>query len=92
VDAELANIEGESLYVSLLPNAPLQEKIERLNSYQSVNDKFHIKNRDIYLLLRHSIRNSKLSNNLQKLEIPSTTRNWKTMNKLCSLVKARTDK
>jgi uncharacterized protein (DUF1697 family) len=92
VDAELANIEGESLYVSLLPNAPLQEKIGRLNSFQSVNDKFHIKNRDIYLLLRHSIRNSKLANNLQKLEIPSTTRNWKTMNKLCSLVKARTDK
>jgi uncharacterized protein (DUF1697 family) len=87
--AEAANTEGESLYVSLLTEPPRAEKKECLNSYQSAEDEFQIKDRDVYLLLRHSIRNSKLANNLQKLEVPSTTRNWKTMNRLYSIVKAR---
>lgn len=42
---------------------------------------------DVYLLFRNSIRNSKLANNLQKLDASATTRNWKTMNKLGELAK-----
>jgi uncharacterized protein (DUF1697 family) len=89
--AELSNSEGESLYVSLLPHAPLQEKIEHLNTFRSESDEFRIKNRDIYLLFCHSIRNSKLANNLQILDVPATVRNWKTISKLQALVKSRTD-
>lgn len=87
--AESANTEGESLYVSLLTETPPAERKESLNTYRSTEDEFQIKDRDVYLLLRHSIRNSKLANNLQKLEVPSTTRNWKTMNKLYTIVKTR---
>lgn len=90
-EAESSNSEGESLYVSLLTQAPLQEKIEHLNTFRSEGDEYRIKNRDIYLLFRHSIRNSKLANNLQKLDIPATVRNWKTINKLHAIAKARTD-
>jgi len=89
--AESANEEGESLYVSLLTQYPLYEKIKYLNTIKSGKDEYRIKNRDIYLLFCHSIRNSKLANNLHKLEIPATVRNWKTMNKLYSLVKNRTE-
>ena len=92
MQAEMANIEGESLYVSLLTQAPLQEKKDYLNSYRNENDEFQMVNRDIYLLLRHSIRNSKLANNLPKLDVAATTRNWNTMNKLYDLVKARTNR
>lgn len=86
---EASNPEGESLYVSLLAQAPSREKIESLNAFRSESDEFRIKNRDIYLLLHHSIRNSKLANNLQKLDVPATTRNWKTIGKLYTLAKAR---
>ncbi|GIN85845.1 hypothetical protein J6TS2_22310 [Heyndrickxia sporothermodurans] len=46
-----------------------------------------IQERDIYLLFHDSVRNSKLAINLQKLNVPMTMRNWKTMNKLVALAK-----
>ncbi len=88
-EAELSNSEGESLYVSMLIKAPSQENRDLLNTYKSENDEYRIENRDIYLLLRHSIRNSKLANHLQKLDVPQTVRNWKTINKLHALSKSR---
>ncbi|EGW36880.1 DUF1697 domain-containing protein [Desulfosporosinus sp. OT] len=78
---------AECLYVGLLIHPPFPEGIERLNKYISQNDKFSIEGRDVYLLLRNSIRNSKLANNLYKLDILATTRNWKTINKLATLAK-----
>lgn len=80
--------EKESLYVALLPQEPLQEKINSLNPCSSEYDKYEVVGRDIFLLFRDSIRNSKLANNLHKLELPITTRNWKTINKLVVLAKA----
>ncbi len=79
--------EVESLYVSLLTHSPLQEKIEYLKVYKSENDDYRIIGREVYLLFRHSIRNSKLANNLPKLEVPATVRNWKTINKIAALTK-----
>lgn len=80
--------EGESLYVSLLSNAPSQEKIELLNNYRNESEDYRVLGREVFLLFRHSIRNSKLANNLHKLEEPATMRNWKTINKLAVLAKA----
>ena len=77
----------ESLYAALLTHAPLPEKIEALNRYQSENDRFEVIGRDIFLLFRHSIRDSKLAGNLHKLDVPSTVRNFKTINKLADLAK-----
>lgn len=78
----------ESLYVSLLTEEPLQERIERLNAYRSENDEYRVIGREVYLLFRNSIRNSKLANNLDKLNVPATVRNWKTINKLVVLAEA----
>lgn len=90
-DEEIAKAEsaseGESFYVALLTKIPMQEKIELLHPYESETDKCRIKNRDVYLLFSRSIRNSKLANNLHKLDVPTTVRNWKTINKLAGLAK-----
>lgn len=83
--------EGEGLYVSLMMNAPTQEKIERLNVYRNENEEYKIKGRDVFLLCHNSIRNSKIANNLQKLDVPTTSRNWKTINKLFVLAKSMKD-
>lgn len=91
-EAELSNSEGESLYVALLTKAASKEKYDYLTTFKSESNECRIKNRDIYLLFRHSIRNSKLANNLQKLDVPATVRNWKTINRLYALAKARTNK
>lgn len=90
-DAERSNTEGESLYVCLLARVPAQEKIDRLSAFSNDGDEYRIRDRDVYLLLRRSIRNAKLANHLHKLDVPSTVRNWKTMNKLLSLAQSETD-
>lgn len=87
LEAELSS-EGESLYVSLLTHTPSQEKIEYLKAYKSEKEEYQIKGREVFLLFRHSIRKSKLANNLHKLDVPATVRNWKTINKLAVLAKA----
>lgn len=88
-EAESANTEGESLYIALLQKAPPKERAEALNRYVTPDDAYRICNRDIYLLLKHSIRNSKLAGALDKLGVPLTVRNWNTIQKLAELAKAR---
>lgn len=83
---------AESLYVALLLQAPAAESVECLNSYRSKNDDFCILGRDVYLLFQHSIRDSKLANNLSKLAVPMTVRNWKTVTKLTQLAATAEDK
>jgi len=80
--------ETESLYVAFLPHVPSQEKIEYLNAYRSEKDEFRIERRDVFLLSYNNIRKSKVANNLQKLDVTATVRNWKTINKLAELAKA----
>ncbi|MFF2090576.1 DUF1697 domain-containing protein [Paenibacillus sp. NPDC058174] len=80
-----AGCEGECLYVSMLLQQPDAERIEKLQAMDLQNDQFHIADNNIYLLYGKSIRNSKLSVQVEKLGVPSTVRNWKTMNKLVAL-------
>ncbi|MDQ0219279.1 DUF1697 domain-containing protein [Peribacillus cavernae] len=84
-----ASSEGESLYVSFLLEEPSQEGIDRLKDFSSENETYQIQGREVFLLFSKSIRNSKLANNLQKLGVPATVRNWKTINKLVALVNAK---
>ncbi|GGP16708.1 DUF1697 domain-containing protein [Oceanobacillus neutriphilus] len=79
---------GESLYVAFFSSNLSKVNLESLQKFQNKNEKYHIQNKEIYLLFHNSIRNSKLANQLQKLDIQSTTRNWKTVNKLAEIVKA----
>lgn len=83
-----ASSQAESQYVALLSHAPLPEKIETLHAYQNESEQYKIIGREVFLLFHYSIRNSKLANNLDKLGVSATVRNWKTINKLHALVKA----
>ena len=83
--AQRDNAEGESFYVYLLPQAPAPEILRQLADLPQESDRFAIVGRDVYLLLRQSIRNSKLAIRLQKLFPEATARNWNTMNQLHQL-------
>jgi uncharacterized protein (DUF1697 family) len=91
-EAESANTEGESRYVSLLARPLPQEAAARLDAYVSERDRYRAIGRDIYLLFSHSIRNSKLAACIDRLNIRSTVRNWRTLKKLCEIAQARDSK
>jgi uncharacterized protein (DUF1697 family) len=88
-EAEGMNQEGESMYAAFMPKTTETEKVESLKVYESEYEECRLRNREVYLLLRHSIRTSKLAVNLTKLDMPSTVRNWKTINKLGTIVDNR---
>ena len=81
----------ECLYVSLLAQSPRPEAFQSLDAFKSEEDECRLMGRDIYLLLPHGIRNSKLTNNLQRLGVAFTIRNWKTLTKLDNLARAIKD-
>jgi len=89
-EAEATSV-GESLYVAMLVEVPVQEDIERLSAYSSINDEYYVVGRDVYLLFRNSVRNSKLANHLHKLGGPVTVRNWKTLSKLVVMARLMED-
>ena len=73
---------GESLYVALKNKKLSSLEIDELHGVKKEGEKLRIVGREVYLLFSLSIRNSKLTNQLQKLEDPVTIRNWKTISKL----------
>ena len=83
-----ATAQGESLYVSLMPEAPSPEAVEKLRAFKSDREEYRVIGREVYLLFRDSIRNSKLASSLPKLNVPGTVRNWRTISKLALLAKA----
>ena len=87
VTAAEAISEAESLYVALMTHNPLKEKVECIDVYRNEHDNYQNIGREVYLLFHHSIRNSKLANNLYRLDVPATVRNWKTLSKLNELAK-----
>lgn len=84
--AEAANPDVEHLYVYLMDNAPECGEIEKLAAGYAGPDKLCAGRREIYLLCHQSIRDSKPAAALGKLGVPMTSRNWKTMNKLCEML------
>ena len=85
---EQASSDVEIFYVSMLLASPSPEAIKQLSTFRSDGDEFRVEGREVYLLLRDGVRNSKLANNLHKLGVPSTMRNWNTLTKLAALAKA----
>ena len=73
--------DGESVHLSLMAELPTQEEIKHLQKFQIVEDEYQIEGKEIYLYFRQSIRNFKLAVRLQKLDVHSTLRNWKTVNR-----------
>ncbi|GIN72700.1 hypothetical protein J14TS2_31750 [Bacillus sp. J14TS2] len=80
---------GEILYVALLLHAPLQEKVERLDGYKHDGEDYQVVGHEVYFLFGNGARNSKLADQMQSLGVPTTVRNWKTLNKLIEMAAAR---
>ncbi|HZC77443.1 MAG TPA: DUF1697 domain-containing protein [Ktedonobacterales bacterium] len=80
----------ESLYVSLLAEAPAQAGIDRLLGRGSDVDELRLVGREVYLLLRQSIRLTLFTNAFleRTLGVPATARNWRTISKLGELGRA----
>lgn len=85
--------EGETVYVALLERKPAQAGIDKLLACNSDTDEFILAPREVYILLRQSVRDSPFSNNFleKKLGVAATTRNWPTTRKLVELAKAMAD-
>ncbi|WP_075620273.1 DUF1697 domain-containing protein [Paenisporosarcina indica] len=75
-------IEGESIHLSLLSEYPPQKGVNHLLELHGNVDECEVKDKEIYVYLRQSIRISKLAARIQKIGVPSTSRNWKTVKKL----------
>ncbi|TDL31277.1 DUF1697 domain-containing protein [Jeotgalibacillus sp. S-D1] len=80
-----SSAKGESLHVALLQEIPSNEGIDKLSACVNEREQCAVNGRNIYLLFHDSIRNSKLGNQLNKIGVPATVRNWKTLNKLLSM-------
>ncbi|MBI0582901.1 MAG: DUF1697 domain-containing protein [Methanomassiliicoccus sp.] len=78
----------EVLYVALLVNPPQPESRKILDMRREKEEEYRIAGRDIFLLLPNGIRRSRLVSNLDRLGVPSTIRNWKTLRKLDELAHA----
>lgn len=76
---------SESLYVSILQEELPAEQVDKLQTTDFGEDQYVIQGKEIYLLYSNSTRNSKLSGRLDKLVVPATVRNFKTLNKLIHL-------
>ncbi|MCD9023557.1 DUF1697 domain-containing protein [Cohnella silvisoli] len=81
-------LEGESIQVSVLTEAPSQKAIDILSVSSDEKDEYQISGEEIYFLFRQSVLDSKLAKNLAKLGSTVTSRNWNTIIKLGALVKA----
>ncbi|OME88089.1 cytoplasmic protein [Paenibacillus sp. FSL A5-0031] len=79
--------EGQSIHLTLLKEAPTQEHINNLPDVDVGNDEYYISGKEIYVLYRNSILDSKLPKKFQSL-MPATARNWKTIMKLDAMAKA----
>lgn len=82
-------VESSELYVIFLSRAPAETDLKQMKDIQSEPDAFDVSGKEIYLFCPHGYGKTKLSNNFfeKKLNVPATTRNWKTVTMLFSLAK-----
>ena len=74
----------KDLHVFFLDEELPEEKRELLLSNNNENEMFAVQNREIFCLLRVSVLDSLIGKDYiaKKLKIPSTARNWGTVNKI----------
>lgn len=78
---------GKNVNVGLMREALTEEAADKLAKYKGADD-YRIIGREIHLLFRQSVADSKLANQVPKIGGYVTVRNWNTMNKLAELAGA----
>ncbi len=86
-----SDIDTEKLHVTFLSETPDTIKLENINNFNYPPDRFVITGKEVFLYCPVNYGETKLSNNFfeSKLKVTATTRNWKTVNKLVELAKAK---
>lgn len=79
-------LEGESIHVAFLANELSEKEKDHLLKQKNETEDCFIHEKVVYLFFKNSIRNSKLMSLFQKLHTPATVRNWRTVNKLKTIV------
>ncbi|MDA2732147.1 DUF1697 domain-containing protein [Bacillus cereus] len=79
-------LEGESIHVVFLANELSEIENDQLLMKKNDTEDCYIDENVVYVFFKNSIRNSKLMNQFQKLHTPATVRNWRTLNKLKTIV------
>jgi len=82
--AEDSNV--ELLHVSLLARPPQLEGLGDLESFIGHGERYHVVGRDVYLWLPNGIARSRLASSLERLGVPFTVRNWRTIKALNDLM------
>jgi uncharacterized protein (DUF1697 family) len=79
--------EDKLFHLVFLSEKLSEEKAEMLLANNSENEKFAVRNREVYCLLKNSTADSLLGKKYidNKLKTPATARNWRTVNKILEL-------
>lgn len=85
-EAEAADPAVEHLYVYFLDTIPEKPKIDALCNKHTGTDIIRPGKKELYLLCRQSIRKSKAASQIAKDFSPATARNWKTVDKLYTML------
>nr|WP_236587746.1 DUF1697 domain-containing protein [Tumebacillus amylolyticus] len=80
--------EGDSIHVTFLGEEPSEKDLEKLSAGANEFDEYQILGREIHIWYRQRILDSKLTNQLQKLKVPASSRNWNTVTKLAEMMQA----
>lgn len=81
---------GERIYLTILSQEPVKERIPELHKIKSNSDGFEMIGRTVYVLCRKGYAKSAFNNNsIEKaLKVNGTTRNLETMKKLVAIGKS----
>ena len=79
------------LHVTFLYTSPPESMLSNLSIPKNDTDEFSIGDREIFLFCPNGYGRTKLSNSFfeRKLDMRTTTRNWKTVNALLKMAKQR---
>jgi len=83
-------VDGSSLHVTFLAWAPARADVQRLSARPSGPDECAVVGREVFLRCAGGYGKTKLNNPYleRTLQVPATTRNWKTVVKLRELIEA----
>ncbi len=82
-----AGLDESKVHVTFLSSGPASIRTKEIDAARDGAEKFSISGNEVYLFCPSGYGGTKLSNSFfeRKLEIPATTRNWRTVNTLYAL-------
>ena len=77
----------DKLHITFLGAESSEESLKNLETYDYAPDLFSVIGKDVFLFIEGKYHKTKLSNSFfeKKLNVPATTRNWKTIVKLLEI-------